>query len=66
MRRPTSGVANTLGPILISETFNHGGVVDFRSLWIVPLVSAIGAAVALALLFHPPDTAAVRQRVAVH
>lgn len=59
-------VANTLGPILISETFNHGGVVDFRSLWLVPLVSAIGAAVALALLFHPPDTAAVRERVAVH
>ena len=59
-------VANTLGPILISETFNHGGVVDFRSLWIVPLVSAIAAAVALALLFHPPDTAGVRERVAVH
>jgi nucleoside transporter len=59
-------VANTLGPILISETFNHGGVVDFRSLWLVPLLSAIGAAVALALLFHPPDKAAVRERVAVH
>ncbi len=59
-------VANTLGPILISETFNHGGVVDFRSLWIVPLVSAIAAAVGLALLFHPPDTAAARERVAVH
>src|SRR6476469_910617 len=59
-------VANTLGPILISETFNHGGVVDFRALWLVPLVSAIGAAVALALFFHPPDTAAVRERVAVH
>jgi nucleoside transporter len=59
-------VANTLGPILISETFNHNGVVDFRSLWIVPLVSAIGAAVALALLFHPPDTVAARERVAVH
>ena len=59
-------VANTLGPILISETFNHGGVVDFRSLWLVPLVSAIAAAVALALFFHPPDTAGVRERVAVH
>ena len=59
-------VANTLGPILISETFNHGGVVDFRSLWLVPLLSAIGAAVALALLFHPPDKATVQQRVAVH
>jgi nucleoside transporter len=59
-------VANTLGPILISETFNQGGVVDFRSLWIVPLVSAIAAAIALALLFHPPDTAGVRARAAVH
>jgi MFS family permease len=48
-------VANTIGPILISDTFNHGGVVDFRGLFLVPLVSAIGAAVALALLFHPPD-----------
>ena len=59
-------VANTLGPILISETFNNGGVVDFRSLWLVPLVSAIGAAVALALLFHPPQTAGARERVAAH
>jgi nucleoside transporter len=48
-------VANTIGPILISETFNHGGIVDFRGLFLVPLISAIGAAVALALLFHPPD-----------
>ena len=48
-------VANTIGPILISETFNHGGIVDFRALFMVPLISAIGAAVALALLFHPPD-----------
>ena len=48
-------VANTIGPILISETFNHGGIVDFRALFLVPLISAIGAAVALALLFHPPD-----------
>jgi hypothetical protein len=48
-------LANTIGPILISETFNHGGIVDFRGLFLVPLISAIGAAVALALLFHPPD-----------
>jgi hypothetical protein len=48
-------VANTMGPVLISETFNHGGVVDYRGLFLVPLISAVGAAVALALLFHPPD-----------
>jgi MFS family permease len=56
-------VANTLGPILISETFNHGGLVDFRGLFLVPLLSAIGAAIALALLFHPPEK--MRPRVGV-
>ena len=30
-------VANTIGPKLIGETFNHGGVVDFRGLFLVPL-----------------------------
>ena len=30
-------------------------VVDFRGLFLVPLLSAIGAAIALALLFHPPQ-----------
>ncbi len=58
-------VANTLGPILISQTFNHGGVVDFRSLFLVPLISAIGAAIALALLFHPPDKTKTRVGVPV-
>jgi nucleoside transporter len=50
-------VANVLGPRFISETFNHGGVVDFRSLFLVPCVAAIAAAVALGLLFHPPAQA---------
>jgi nucleoside transporter len=59
-------VANTIGPILISETFNQGGIVDFRGLFMVPLLSAIGAAVALALLFHPPDKAGAGVRVAAH
>jgi MFS family permease len=58
-------VANTLGPILISETFNHGGLVDFRGLFLVPLISAIGAAIALALLFHPPDKTQTRVGVPV-
>jgi hypothetical protein len=58
-------VANTIGPILISATFNHGNVVDFRGLWLVPLISAIGAAVALALLFHPPDKTQSRVGVPV-
>jgi nucleoside transporter len=57
-------VANLLGPRFISVTFNHGGVVDFTSLFLVPCVAAIGAAVALGVLFHPParpQTAAVTQ-----
>ena len=58
-------VANTLGPVLISETFNQGGIVDFRGLFLVPLISAIAAAVALALLFHPPDKAKSRVGVPV-
>ena len=37
------------------QTFNHGGVIDFQGLFLVPLLSALGAAVALALFFHPPD-----------
>ena len=28
---------------------------DFRGLFMVPLISAVGAAIALALLFHPRD-----------
>jgi hypothetical protein len=59
-------VANTIGPILISETFNQGGIVDFRGLFMVPLLSAIGAAVALALLFHPPAKAEAGVRVPAH
>jgi nucleoside transporter len=59
-------VANTIGPILISETFNQGGIVDFRGLFMVPLLSAIGAAIALALLFHPPTKAEVGVRVPAH
>jgi nucleoside transporter len=48
-------VANVLGPKFISETFNHGGVVDFTSLFMVPCAAAIAAAITLGLLFHPPE-----------
>ncbi|SRR6266540_3277072 len=48
-------VANVLGPRLISETFNTAGVVDFRSLFLVPCAAAVFAAVVLALFFHPPQ-----------
>ena len=48
-------VANILGPKLIGETFVNGGVVDFRSLFLVPALAALAAAVILALFFHPPQ-----------
>src|SRR5438034_5526883 len=47
-------VANILGPKLIGETFLKNGVVDFKGLFLLPCISAIGAAIALALFFHPP------------
>jgi nucleoside H+ symporter len=40
-------VANVLGPRLIGETFNSAGVVDFRSLFLVPCAAAVFAAVVL-------------------
>ncbi|HKQ37602.1 MAG TPA: MFS transporter [Verrucomicrobiae bacterium] len=47
-------VANILGPKLIGDTFLKNGVVDFRGLFLLPCISAIAAAIALALFFHPP------------
>jgi nucleoside transporter len=49
--------ANVLGPRLIGETFNRGGVVDFKSLFLVPCAAAVFGAIALALFFHPPHKA---------
>jgi len=48
-------VANVIGPKLIGETFRHGSVVDFRSLFLVPLSAAVVAALILAAFFHPPE-----------
>src|SRR5206468_2648365 len=48
-------VANLAGPVLIGETFNKGGVVDFRSLFLLPCAAAIIAAIALAVFFRPPQ-----------
>ena len=49
-------VANTACPYLMQTVFtnpnNH--VTDFRSLFLVPLFTAVLAAVVLALFFHPP------------
>jgi nucleoside transporter len=48
-------VANLFGPVLIGETFNKAGVVDFKSLFLLPCGAAIIAALALALFFRPPQ-----------
>ncbi len=47
-------LANSIGPWLIQSVYTVGGVTDFRGLFMVPLISASAAAVALALFFHPP------------
>jgi nucleoside transporter len=48
-------VANSVGPILIEQTFNHGGVVDYRSMFLVACGLSLAGAIALALFFHPPS-----------
>jgi MFS family permease len=46
--------ANTLGPWLLQSVFTAGGVTDFRSLFLLPCLTALGAAVLLAVAFRPP------------
>ena len=46
--------ANSICPYLMQSVFKHGDVVDFRSLFLVPLGGALVAAIALALFFRPP------------
>jgi nucleoside transporter len=47
-------VANSLCPFLRESLFTTNGVTDYRSLFLVPLVTAVIAALILALFFHPP------------
>jgi len=47
-------VANSICPMLLQEVFTKGGVTDFHGLFLVPLAAGSAAALALALLFHPP------------
>jgi MFS family permease len=46
--------ANSLCPWLIQTVFTAAGVTDFRSLFLLPLLTALAAAVLLALAFRPP------------
>jgi MFS family permease len=46
--------ANSLCPWLIQSVFTANGVTDFRSLFLLPCLTALGAAIVLALAFRPP------------
>jgi MFS family permease len=50
--------ANSICPKLLQEVYTKstgdGKVTDFTGLFLIPLVLSIGAAVVLALFFHPP------------
>ena len=49
-------LAYSICPWLMQSVYTKGGMVDFKGLFMVPLISAVGAALALALFFHPPKT----------
>ena len=49
-------VANSVCPFLKQEVFTHGSTTDFHTLFLVPMIAAIAAAIALALFFRPPAT----------
>ena len=52
-------LANSICPWLMQSVYTVNGITNFKGLFLVPLIAASGAAVALALFFHPPkiDTA---------
>jgi MFS family permease len=51
-------LANSICPWLMQSVYTTNKIVDFRGLFLVPLVVASLAAVALALCFHPPKSLA--------
>jgi hypothetical protein len=50
-------VANSICPWLIQEVYTVDGVTNFRGLFLVPCLTALGAAIVLAIFFHPPKQA---------
>jgi len=48
-------VANSACPFLLQRVFTRDGVTDFRGLFLVPLVIALVAVLALAVFFKPPQ-----------
>lgn len=51
-------VANSICPALLQTTFTHGGVTDFKGLFLLPAGCAAVAALLLAAAFWPPKTVA--------
>lgn len=49
-------LANSICPYLIQKVFTQNGATNFQGLFLVPMISAVAAALALALFFHPPKT----------
>jgi MFS family permease len=47
-------LANSICPWLMQSVYTVNGVTNFKGLFMVPLIAASAAAVALALFFHPP------------
>jgi nucleoside transporter len=55
-------VANSVGPVLIEKTFNHNGIVDFRTMFLVACGLSLVGAISLALFFHPPTRTTAAER----
>jgi nucleoside transporter len=52
-------VGNFLGPRLVTYFTAPDGTVDFSRMFLIPSLTAVVAAIILAVFFHPPDKAAV-------
>ena len=50
-------LAFSICPWLMQSVYTKANVVDFKGLFMVPMIAASAAAIALALFFHPPKTA---------
>ena len=59
-------LANSICPYLMQRVFTQGGVVDFHDLFLVPMTCSLVAAVALALFFNPPKTAATSESMPIN
>lgn len=47
-------IANSVGPWLVQTVYTENGVTDFRSMFMIPIVISVVAAILLAVGFKPP------------